>query len=157
MKLNLGCGNDIQSGYINIDFREGEGRVSHDLTKPLPYGNGSVEEVRAMDIIEHFDRFKVMYIIKDWCRVLSSGGLMIIKTPDIVNICERYYPQAKAGKITWERLSAIINGGQDYRGNFHEVTFSFEWLSDILSKYGMTDFSKRDVGNQNMVVRCYKT
>jgi hypothetical protein len=98
-----------------------------------------------------------MYIIKDWCRVLSSGGLMIIKTPDIVNICERYYPQAKAGKITWERLSAIINGGQDYRGNFHEVTFSFEWLSDILSKYGMTDFSKRDVGNQNMVVRCYKT
>ena len=157
MKLNLGCGNDIQSGYINIDFREGYGRVIHDLTKRLPYEDGSVEEVRAMDIVEHFDRFKVMHIIKDWCRVLSPEGLMIIQTPDIVNIFERYYPQALAGEITWERLSAIINGGQDYEGNFHEVTFSFEWLSDILSKYDMTDFSKRDVGNQNMVVRCYKT
>ena len=48
MKLNLGCGNDIQSGYINIDFREGDGRVIHDLTKRLPYKDGSVEEVRVL-------------------------------------------------------------------------------------------------------------
>lgn len=157
IKLNLGCGSDIQSGYINIDFRQRKGVVDHDLTKPLPYEDGSVEEVRAIDIIEHFDKFKVMGIIKDWCRVMSPGGLMTIQTPDIKNICERYYPKAKSGEITWERLSTIINGGQDYHGNFHEVSFSFEWLSDILAKHGMTDFSKRDVGNQNMVIRCSKT
>ena len=81
---------------------------------------------------------------------------MVIKTPDIKNICERYYPQAKSGKITWERLSKIINGMPDVKGMAHEVTFSFEWLSEILSKHGMTRFSKRDSGNQNMVVTCYK-
>ena len=156
MKLNLGSGNDIQSDYLNIDFRRGEGRVFHDLSEPLPYGDGSVEEVRAMDIIEHFDRFKVMHVIKDWCRVLSPKGRMIIRTPDVANICERFYPQAKIGKITWERLSSVIYGGQNYEGNFHGVAFSFEWLSDLLSQYGMTDFSKRDLGNQNMVVTCHK-
>lgn len=156
IKLNLGCGNDIQDGYINIDFRQRKGVVDHDLTKPLPYKDGSVEEVRAMDIIEHFDKFKVMGIIKDWCRVISPGGLMIIKTPDIKNICERYYPKAKSGEITWEKLSTIIHGGQNYHGNFHEVSFSFEWLSDILSKHGMINFNKRDAGNQNMIIKCSK-
>ena len=156
IRLNLGCGPDIQPGFVNIDFREGDGIKVHDLTKPLPYDDNSVDEIRAMDVVEHFNRFKVMDVIEDWCRVLRTGGLLTIKTPDIMNICERYYPQAKSGKITWERLSAIINGGQDYPGNFHEVSFSFEWLSDILSKHNMAKFSKTDVGNQNMVVLCYK-
>ena len=156
IKLNLGCGDDIQSGYINLDFRAREGVTVHDLAEPLPFDDCSIDEVRAMDVVEHFDRFKVIDVIKDWCRVLSPRGILTIKTPDIVNICERYYPQAKSGKITWERLSTIINGGQDYPGNFHEVSFSFEWLSDILSKFNMTGFKKTDVGNQNMIVLCYK-
>lgn len=156
IKLNLGCGDDIQTGYINLDFRERPGVTVHDLTEDLPYDDNSVDEVRAMDIVEHFNRFEVIDIIRDWCRVLKPSGLMTIKTPDVKNICERYYPQAKAGKITWERLSAIINGGQDYPGNFHEVTFSFEWLSEILSKYNMCNFNKVDAGNQNMIVTCYK-
>jgi predicted SAM-dependent methyltransferase len=98
----------------------------------------------------------VKEIITDWCRVLEPGGKMLLKTPDVKQICERYYPLAKEGKISWERLSAVINGGQDYPGNFHHVTFSFEWLASLLAENGMIDIKKTEHSNQNMSVQAIK-
>ena len=41
-KLNLGCGNDIRQGYINLDVAELDGvDVVWDVNKlPLPFGKG---------------------------------------------------------------------------------------------------------------------
>lgn len=39
MKLNLGCGNDIREGWVNLDINKKEGvNVVHDLNEvPLPF------------------------------------------------------------------------------------------------------------------------
>ena len=97
-------------------------------------------------------------MLDEWARVLVSGGKITIMTPDIERICEVLYPQAKAGKISWERLSAIINGGQDYEGNFHHVSFSFLWLKQLLEEAGFTKVSRTvEHTNQNMTLQAFKS
>jgi len=62
-KLNLGCGQDIRNGYINLDKSKIKGvNVVHDADKyPWPFPNNYFDEVYARDSIEHVkDLFKAM-------------------------------------------------------------------------------------------------
>src|SRR3989338_8232959 len=62
-KLNLGCGRDIKTGYINIDKSKTAGvDVAHDLDKyPWPFKDNYFDEVYGRDVIEHVkDLFRAM-------------------------------------------------------------------------------------------------
>ena len=83
MKINLGSGNRPMQGYENIDIQE---RVNPDLvcdvTMGLPYGDNSVDEVRAFDFLEHIERDDVINVITEIWRVLKPGGRFESFTPD---------------------------------------------------------------------------
>ena len=55
MKLNLGCGNKLLKGYINLDkFNYYKCDVTHDLEKfPYPFNNDSVNEILLSHVLEH--------------------------------------------------------------------------------------------------------
>jgi len=81
MKLNLGCGNDAQEGYVNTDIKQRPGTdVVWDLdVMPWPWADGEVEEIVAIDIFEHLDD---MVAVMDECwRVMQVGGTMTVQVP----------------------------------------------------------------------------
>lgn len=157
IKLNLGCGKDIREGYDNIDiFSQNPKVIKGDVTNLSNYQDNSVDEVLALDIIEHFPGVKVLSVLKEWCRVLKPGGLLIIRTPDIEVIFDHFYPKAKNGQITWKRLSDIINGSQTTPYQFHHVTLSYSWLNQMLEECGIVATQKVRISNQNMVVHAWK-
>ncbi len=80
MKLNLGCGNDIKKGWINLDISgASDVDVVHDLNKiPLPFENEKFDIVLCNDVLEHVDYHP---LINDIHRILKSGGLLIIRVP----------------------------------------------------------------------------
>lgn len=80
LKLHLGCGPKLLAGYVNIDAF-GEPDLKHDLTQPLPFEDGTVDEVLALHVFEHFYRWEAPRILKDWVRVLKPGGLMVLEMP----------------------------------------------------------------------------
>ena len=79
-KLNLGCGIDIKSGWINLDSVAIPGvDVVHDIEKlPLPFGNEAFDEILAQDVLEHVDYIPVL---KDLHRILKTGGALHIRVP----------------------------------------------------------------------------
>lgn len=80
MKLNLGCGNDILEGYVNLDKYNLDGvDAVHDIEKlPLPFPDDHFDEIYAKDIIEHIDYIPVL---KDLHRIMKPGGILTIKSP----------------------------------------------------------------------------
>ncbi len=80
MKLNLGCCDRILADYVNVDIVAGHGvDVVADLSKPWPWPDGSVERVRAHDVIEHLpDKIHTM---NELWRVLAPGRIVEIAVP----------------------------------------------------------------------------
>lgn len=85
MRLNLGCGNDIREGYVNVDFRQIDPRVVIvDLSKfPWPFEDQSADEILMLDLLEHFPYAQTKLILLECYRVLRSDGTVVIQVPDM--------------------------------------------------------------------------
>jgi len=80
-KLNLGCGRDIKTGYINIDKSKTAGvDVAHDLDKyPWPFKDNYFDEVYGRDVIEHVkDLFRAMKEIR---RISKNNAVVRLIVP----------------------------------------------------------------------------
>lgn len=100
--LNLGCGNNLIEGYINIDKYDVEADMMADVCE-LPFENGSVEKIVAYQVIEHLPFWKthctmnklqgLLYyeptFFMECHRVLEKGGIMITECPDLDVVLKR--------------------------------------------------------------------
>jgi len=80
MKLNLGCCDLIQPGYINVDHIKFPGvTVIADLELSWPFKASSIDEILALDIIEHLhDKIHTM---NEMWRVLKPNARAFIWVP----------------------------------------------------------------------------
>ena len=79
IKLNLGCGLRKMEGYINIDSRaEVKPDLVCDIAKGLPY---KVDEIMAIDCLEHLENMEVLNLMDEIWRVLKHGGKFQHRTP----------------------------------------------------------------------------
>src|SRR3989344_5706428 len=80
-KLNLGCGNDIKPGYLNVDFETFHGvNLVYNLNKlPYPFKENQFEEIIMRNILEHLDN--PYNIMKEIYRISKQNAKVIIRTP----------------------------------------------------------------------------
>jgi predicted SAM-dependent methyltransferase len=82
IKLNLGSGKRKLKDFINIDNRaECNPDVICDLSEGIPYEDNTVDEVVAIDFIEHLERQDVLKFMDEVYRVLKPGGKFFHRTP----------------------------------------------------------------------------
>jgi predicted SAM-dependent methyltransferase len=88
IRLNLGGGGDSHpdpryEGYVSVDFRtSAPWSVEHDLTKPIPLPDGSVERLLSEHFVEHVERDVTARILADAHRLLVPRGFFRIAVPD---------------------------------------------------------------------------
>lgn len=94
VKLNLGCGDKILSGYINVDtVSERAGNrpdIICDVRNLDNFSDEYADEILAVHVVEHFWRWEVVSILKDWVRVLKPGGKLILECPNLKSACEEF-------------------------------------------------------------------
>jgi SAM-dependent methyltransferase len=133
MKLHLGCGTTRLPEYVNIDLYEPSADLQHDLTKPLPFADHSVDSIYSSHVIEHFSRLEWEQMRQDWARVIRPGGTIDIRCLDISLSCQLFLAADEASR--WEWLIKTIYGWQgndetgDQPGQFHKNGFTFEKLA----------------------------
>ena len=68
MKLNLGCGDKILEGYVNVDVAESRvGKrpdVLCDLHQLTPFETNVADEILSVHVVEHFWVWEVVAILK---------------------------------------------------------------------------------------------
>lgn len=103
LRLNLGCGNKILPGYVNVDVAPTRAGAKPDIICDLRdlsrFGDGSVDEVLSVHVIEHFWRWEVDELLREWVRVLKPGARMVIECPNLKAACEAFLenPDQRAG------------------------------------------------------------
>ena len=85
MKLNLGCGSKLLTGYTNVDkFDFYKPDLLHDLEKfPYPFQDNSVDEIILSHVLEHLGQAPETFnnIIKELYRVCKNETIINISVP----------------------------------------------------------------------------
>jgi predicted SAM-dependent methyltransferase len=134
IKLNLGCGTIILPGYVNIDLYNENADRQIDITKPLPFWDETIAEVRASHVLEHFGHMETSRLIKEWTRVLKRGGRFEILVPDLP-ACMKRFLEDKDGR-RWKWWLKTIYGGQWNEGEYHKTGFDQERLIELVTLIG---------------------
>ena len=110
LKLNLGSGGYPIDGYVNIDIEKRCFKVDmvHDLHKNLPYKLGSVDEIIAYHIVEHFEIKALRYRLEHWRTLLKPEGKLIIEAPDSSLVLPIVLEKIERGEQGWEWASHAI-------------------------------------------------
>ena len=143
MLLNLGCGHKKLPGFINVDGNEDERSkpdLVHDLTKPLPWGDGEADEIHAYHVIEHFDRWLAPDILKDWARVLKPGGLLVLECPCLNKVLGIFNHFVTNGEPVDGRLTMwALYGDPRYqdRAMCHRWCYSVAELMALVEEAGL--------------------
>jgi len=145
--LNLGCGNDIREGFINVDmFSDNPSVVYMDIRK-LPLPNETVDGIIASDVLEHFSHRDTEAILKEWSRVIKVGGEIVIRSPSLRKQAEMYL------NGTWDAdiASFMIFGGQSNPGDFHCIGFDETTIRRYLHRVGLKvfKFEEPDVSQES--------
>ncbi|HWY36413.1 MAG TPA: methyltransferase domain-containing protein, partial [Nitrosopumilaceae archaeon] len=104
--------------YINIDVEQKckPNKVLDFVRKPLPYKDGSIDEVVLFHTIEHIQKKFHFSLFKSIFRVLKIGGSFIVSYPDLVETATRWLKNYQGKRDFWENT---IFGLQGYKSDFH--------------------------------------
>jgi len=94
LRLNLGCGDKILPGYVNVDVVQSRAGARPDVICDLhdlaPFADASADEILSVHVVEHFWRWEIRDVMREWVRILKPGGRMIIECPNIVSACQTF-------------------------------------------------------------------
>ena len=92
LKLNLGCGDKILPGYINVDTASERKSKKPDLIADIrdlkTIKTAIADEILAVHVIEHFYYWEVIPLLSSWKRILKPGVKIILECPNLLYACQ---------------------------------------------------------------------
>ncbi len=132
--------------YTNTNFIglslmvDNEYHIKHDVTKPFPLKDNTVDLIQSEDVMEHIEYNRLQQTINEIYRVLKPGGLFRLSMPDYN--CDILYKRSEKdsnGNIIFDRYG----GGEYDRVNNRVVNGGHVWFpvfSLVKSLLESTDF-----------------
>ncbi|MGZ8286501.1 MAG: class I SAM-dependent methyltransferase [Allosphingosinicella sp.] len=139
-RLHLGSGGRRLEGWANVDIN-GLGNVVWDLTKPLPIPPGRVRFVYTEHFIEHIALPDARRLFSHARRVMASGSVIRISTPDLKVLIDDY----QAGRLVrmdhgeWYPATPCQMVNEAVRLWGHAFLYDEAELTRLLSECGFGD------------------
>ena len=89
-KLHIGGGWHRLDGWLNTDIDLIPGVMFMDATKPFPFADGTIQFVYAEHMIEHIPREDATRMLRECHRVMRTGGVIRVTTPDLAVLLGLY-------------------------------------------------------------------
>jgi predicted SAM-dependent methyltransferase len=149
--VNLGCGYRPLPGWVNLDMARGPAvDVVWDLGRGLPFQPDSCSAIFSEHVIEHLPKSQGEHLLRECYRVLQSGGVLRMSTPDAGRFLRSYagdreflrhpdFPSPVETPI--DRVNIMMReGGQ------HLWAYDFESLSLCMRKTGFSSVVEQSFG-----------
>ena len=137
-KLHLGCGAKHIPGFYHVDIIDAShiDRCAHvDDLSFLP--DGAVELTYACHVLEHFGRYEVDSVLREWRRVLAPGGVLRLAVPDFAAVVRMYASEGLRDGMSG--LVGLVAGGQRTPYDFHKMIFDEALLTHLLRRAGFSE------------------
>lgn len=129
--VDLGCGTrPRRKGIINVDIREMENVDKVMDLRKLKFATESIDMIISSDVIEHFGRWEIDSLLKEWFRVLKKGGKAMISTVDLGRTIEKMH------EVPEKKWMDAIYGGQKYSMDFHKMGFTKKNIVEYFKRAG---------------------
>jgi predicted SAM-dependent methyltransferase len=157
-RLHIGCGENTLAGWLNSDFSPMAGEVIRlDAAKPFPFDDDRFDFIYSEHMIEHLPYAEGMSMLSECYRVLRSGGILRLTTPDLGFLIELYRDD-KSGLqedyIKWA-TDTFISSAPDYIdtiviNNFfrdwgHQFVYDKKTLRSALERTGFAAITECEV------------
>ncbi len=116
-KLNLGCGQDVREGYINVDFTKDNGaEVVWNLEEyPYPFEDNSIDYILMDNVLEHLEN--TIRVMEELHRISKQNTIIKIIVPHnsgcmaFGHLTHKQYFSSesfeKFGEGNWQKYSQI--------------------------------------------------
>ena len=143
INVNLGSGNNIVKGWINIDVvrpdnADKDFRIGDALNIPLE--SGTVDYILLDQVLEHMAMADVVPVLYEIRRVLKKGGRCVIIVPDFEDAVQSWLKYNTGGSfnpLTYQYFSEVVYGNQLHEGEFHKTPMSPMFLNYALNTAGL--------------------
>jgi len=140
MKLNLGCAEQIIEGWVNVDYALGARLVKlpivgffvkkfklfksdwddriflHNLEKPLPWPNNSVDVIYTSHTLEHMTKESGSRLLKECFRVLKPKGVLRVIVPDLKSFLQDYSEEKFPAEDFCKKLGVELAPADSLKG-----------------------------------------
>lgn len=162
LKLHLGCGYDIRSGWVNIDAFStppdvklkdiNTFAIQYDLRQPIPLENSSSSYIYSSHFWEHLYPEDGYNLFKEGYRLLETGGKFRISLPDFetifkffINRDETYFIELHKSGFVSDRFSFDNYINLDtvishvvFQDGEHKTIYTPKGLTDMLRQIGFS-------------------
>lgn len=136
-RLHIG-GHTVQPDWEIFDAQRRAG-VDHvgnadDLSR---FPSETFAAVYASHVLEHFEYFRVIFVLREWSRVLVPEGLLYVSVPDLDILSAIMLDKCES--TLQQRFDAVrmLFGGQTDSWDYHKVGLNEEMLLNFLRQAGL--------------------
>ena len=152
LRLHLGAGGSAKAGWTNVDLAGHPVELAWDVTKPLPFPDGSVEAVFHEHMLEHLTLEQAYALTRDCHRVLAPDGVLRIVVPD-AGAYARSYAHGGDGVIADYRSgrpTAMLALQEVFYLHGHRSAWDEDTLALLVAAAGFTDWSPSRYGESRL-------
>lgn len=160
--LDLGCGPNTNATFINLDYLWHPGvDLCWDITRGLPFADGSLRGVFSEHCLEHFSRPEAKRLLCEVRRVLAPGGRLRLVVPDAELYLRTYVHQLDGERTVpfpyqndemtdpeWTPAISVNRVYYQDRDSLfgHRTMFDFQMLDTLLRACGFAAAERQSFG-----------
>lgn len=107
-----------------------------DVTR-LPTMLNHVDEILAVQVLEHFSEAEAIEVLKKWISKLKKGGVLEVDVPDLDGTVELFSKRETPEDLDW--FLRLMFGSQKDQYSYHKWMYTKESLYNIFLGLGLED------------------
>jgi len=125
--------------FLNVDIVSfPQVNLAFDITKRFPLPDGVISEVVSFATLEHLRKPHVDHVLKEFHRILKTGGLLRVSTPDIEAIAKGVLDGDDLDLIN-QQLFGKYKSDETEDLDLHKWMYPAGKMMEVLKKIGFTD------------------
>jgi SAM-dependent methyltransferase len=142
-RLNWGCGEHPQAGWINSDIKSTPGiDISCDIRAGLPLPSDSIDYAASIHALPEIPLGDLVAVLSELRRVLKPGGVLRLALPDLDRGIRAYLANDRDYFLVPDQDAATVGGKlvtQLLWYGWSRSLFTHDFTEEILRKAGFSE------------------